>query len=145
MRLMLDVNIFMDVILRREPHYENSALVMGLYANQEFDLFMPAHAAATIIYLTARQANHAVAVQALSRCMAVAHIAPLDESAVLRGLSYGFKDTEDAFVASVAVGAKCDYIVTRNVKDFAKSPIPAISPTELLNKIRSPLDAVGME
>lgn len=41
-------------------------------------------------------------------------------------------DLEDAVVACSARDAGCDYIVTRNKPDFSKSPVPAITPEELL-------------
>jgi hypothetical protein len=45
------------------------------------------------------------------------------------------KDFEDALVASVAEVTGSDYIVTRNVPDFAGSPVPAMTPTEFLEAI----------
>jgi hypothetical protein len=44
-------------------------------------------------------------------------------------------DFEDALVASVAEATGSDYIVTRNVSDFAGSPVPALTPTEFLEAI----------
>jgi hypothetical protein len=44
-------------------------------------------------------------------------------------------DFEDALVASIAEATGSDYIVTRNVPDFAGSPVQAISPTEFLEII----------
>ena len=47
-------------------------------------------------------------------------------------LTYGFHDVEDTFVAAMAVRERCDAIVTNNVKDYAVSPVPAVSPRELI-------------
>jgi hypothetical protein len=47
----------------------------------------------------------------------------------------GLKDFEDAVVASVAEATGSEYIVTRNVPDFAGSPVTAITPTEFLEAI----------
>lgn len=134
MRLMVDINVFLDVILGR-PGSETSAQVLSLHDRNGFDLVMPAHGAATILYLTAKARDRDAAVNALSLCLAVSRIGALDEKAVLRGLSYGFRDVEDAFVAAIAVDERCDLIVTGNVKDFSESPIPAITPTELLARV----------
>ena len=48
--------------------------------------------------------------------------------------SYGMTDFEDALVAAAAVSAGCDCIITRNIKDFAESPVRAISPTDFLEE-----------
>ena len=47
---------------------------------------------------------------------------------------YGINDFEDALVAAAAVSAGCDCIITRNIKDFAESPVRAISPTDFLEE-----------
>jgi predicted nucleic acid-binding protein len=44
----------------------------------------------------------------------------------------GFADFEDAVIAAIARREKADYIITRNIKDYSKSPIPAITPEEFL-------------
>jgi hypothetical protein len=41
-------------------------------------------------------------------------------------------DLEDNVCLACAVNAHLDAIVTRNPKDFAASPIPVLTPTELL-------------
>jgi hypothetical protein len=46
------------------------------------------------------------------------------------------KDFEDAVQSSCARRVKADYIITRNVKDFEKSPVPAILPSEALELLR---------
>lgn len=43
-----------------------------------------------------------------------------------------FSDFEDCLQDECAKEAECDYIVTVNVKDFAHSDIPAITPDKLL-------------
>jgi len=42
-------------------------------------------------------------------------------------------DFEDAVVDAVAERNNSSYILTRNVKDFSKSVIPAITPADFLN------------
>jgi predicted nucleic acid-binding protein len=41
-------------------------------------------------------------------------------------------DFEDAIIAAIAMREKTDYIITRNTKDFSKSPVPAITPDTFL-------------
>jgi hypothetical protein len=50
-------------------------------------------------------------------------------------------DFEDSVVAAVAAAAGCDYIVTRNVRDFTGSPVLAVTPAEFLKVLpASPAD-----
>ena len=46
-----------------------------------------------------------------------------------------FRDYEDAVQSACASRIKANYIVTRNIKDFAESKVTAIKPTELLDRI----------
>ena len=47
-------------------------------------------------------------------------------------------DFEDCVVAASAEAASCDHIVTRNVADFAGSPVPALPPAEFLTLLPAP-------
>ena len=135
MKLVIDTNVFLDVILKREPLCLTSAKVLDLSAVRGAELIMPAHAAATIFYIVEKNQGHEAAAKALSICLNLAHVGTLDEAAVLLGISYGFRDVEDSFVAAIASRAKADYIVTNNVKDFETSPVPAVTPAELLARL----------
>jgi hypothetical protein len=44
-------------------------------------------------------------------------------------------DFEDACVAITALEGQCAEIVTRNIPDFQASPIPALTPTDLLAQL----------
>lgn len=57
-------------------------------------------------------------------------VAAVDE-AVLRGAAtLGWQDFEDAVTAAAALRARCDAIVTRNPKDFARASIGVLTPGE---------------
>lgn len=134
-RLVIDTNVFLDVILARKPLCDASAAVLDLSSRPGYELLMPAHSAATIAYIVEANRNRDKARQALSLCLGIAHVAALDETAILRGLSYGFGDTEDSFIAAIAERERADCIITNNVKDFALSPVPAVTPSEYLGRI----------
>ncbi|NMM94022.1 PIN domain-containing protein [Bifidobacterium oedipodis] len=131
MRLVIDTNVFLDVILDR-PSCDAAARVLALSEQKDCELLMPAHAAATIAYIVEKNRDRSTAAQALSLCLGIARVAPLDESAILRGLSLGFRDVEDSFVAAIAIREQADFIVTGNVKNFVGFLAPAITAAELI-------------
>ncbi len=59
-------------------------------------------------------------------------IAALLKPQFLRARGLGMADFEDAVVASAAEAMGCCYVVTRNVRDFARSPVPAITPAQFI-------------
>ena len=59
-------------------------------------------------------------------------VAPADTSALRYALSLPLADFEDAMQVAAARACGARHIVTRNVRDFARSPIPATTPREAL-------------
>ena len=132
MKVLLDLNILVDVFEQREPHYAASAKILSLGIEKTIELLIPGHAPATIHYLTARTIGRAMADEALDWMLASFELAPATREVYLRARALHFRDFEDGVVAAVAEAEHCDYIVTRNLRDFAESPVKAVSPAELL-------------
>ena len=51
---------------------------------------------------------------------------------VYAAIASNIVDFEDALVASIAERCQMAYIITRNAKDYAESPVKAISPEDFL-------------
>ncbi len=59
----------------------------------------------------------------------------LKGSDLMKAAELDFSGYEDALQCTCASRAKVNYIVTRNIKDFKNSSVPAIKPSELFDKI----------
>ncbi len=64
--------------------------------------------------------------------MQIVDTVPAQKSDISAALSGNIPDFEDGVQASCAARIKADYIVTRNVKHFIGSSVPAILPREIL-------------
>lgn len=62
-----------------------------------------------------------------------------DKTILLRARTLPMTDFEDAVVAASAEAAGCDYVVSRNVPDFAGSPVPAVTPADFLKHLPAPV------
>jgi predicted nucleic acid-binding protein len=62
-------------------------------------------------------------------------ILPIDKQTLLDADGLAGNDFEDNIMIAAAVAASLDAIVTRNVADFAHSPIPVWEPAELLKRL----------
>ena len=62
-------------------------------------------------------------------------IADLKADDLKKAADMEFKDYEDAVQSACAARIKANYIITRNIRDFAMSKVAAIKPTELLERI----------
>ena len=59
-------------------------------------------------------------------------VTPLDQDLLLRALSLGRHDVEDAVQGLSAQSARADYLVTRNPSDFPSTVVAVVTPPELL-------------
>ena len=131
MKVLLDLNVLLDVIQEREPHYAASAEILSRIAWGEIDGAVAGHALTTIHYILTKIGGQEVGDQAVDWLLSELEIVAEGRELFLRARSLGMKDFEDAVVASAAEQARCDYVVTRNLEDFAGSPVPALTPLEL--------------
>jgi predicted nucleic acid-binding protein len=130
-KVLLDLNVLLDVLQRREPHYAASAAVLSRIAAGEMEGAVPGHALTTLYYVLFRLADRKRAIEAVDWLLAELEIVPEGREVFLRARSLDMDDFEDAVVAAAAEARGCTRIVTRNVADFEGAPVPAVSPREL--------------
>lgn len=140
MRLFLDINVILDVLAAREPWVEDSATVLSLLDGIEVEGLVAAHSVTTLYYLASKHLGHKRAVAALIDLLDHVTVTPLDQDVLLRALSLGWGNVEDAVQGVSAQRASADYLVTRNPSDFQSSSIPVVTPKQLLATLASSTD-----
>ena len=133
--ILLDTDILLDVALDREPHAEASIALLELLERRPRMAFVAWHTVANFFYLV-RPASGAEQTRDflvdLTGFVAVASSSTAD----LRfAASLPLPDLEDAMQVAAARACGAQYIATRNVKDFRKSPVPARTPAQLLEEL----------
>lgn len=132
MKVALDLNVVLDVVQNRQPHYQDSADVLSRARIGDIAAVLPSHAVTTLYYVLAKAAGKPKADQTVDWLLTHFDVGVADKAVFRRARHFSLADFEDAVVASVAEATHCDYVVTRNVSDFAGSPVPALSPTDFL-------------
>ena len=131
MRIMLDTNIVIDILEKREPFFANSYLVL-LNALENGDLcMMPVSAVTDIAYILRKSGDVKDKLLKLSYMISLTDVTADDFNEAVKS---DIPDFEDALLAACAKRNKADCLVTRNVKDFAKSPVRAITPKQFLKE-----------
>ena len=130
-KVLVDLNVLLDVIQRREPHYAHSAGVLSRIAAGEIEGAVPGHAVTTIHYVVSRLGGTDSADRAVDWLLGRLDVVAEGRGTFLRARALDLEDFEDAVVASAAEQARCHRIVTRNVDDFRNSPVSAVTPQEL--------------
>lgn len=112
-----------------------------LCANLQCDGFLTAKAITDIYYLTHRQTHSDIATRdVLTKLCALFGLLDTTASDVRRAVSAEISDFEDAVMIETAVRSNMDCIVTRNIRDYYKAPIPVYSPAEFVNLLSETSD-----
>ena len=135
MRALVDTNIVMDVLLARRPFVDSASRVFSLVEQSKIEASLCATTVTTVDYLLTQSLSRDEARQALRGLLKLFEIAPVNRSVIEKALRSKIEDFEDAILeqATRLVGAEA--IITRNTKDFHRSSIKALDPTELLAAI----------
>ena len=134
MTVTVDINVLLDVFQKREPHYLASAQVVSMVAEGTLVGGCPAHGLTTLYYLVRKHGTRPGADAAMDRVLGHFQIGNLDAAGWQEARRFSLPDFEDAAVAAVAKATASAFIITRNVGDFAWSPVPAITPTDFLSQ-----------
>lgn len=129
-RILLDVNVVLDVLLDRRPFAAAASAVWSAVEQGRAKGLLPAHAVTTIHYLNARKVGPRRAVETTDALLSVFDVAAVDEGALHAALALGWTDFEDAVTVAAARRARCDAIVTRNPRDFKAPPVRVLTPAE---------------
>jgi predicted nucleic acid-binding protein len=135
-RVLVDINVVLDVLLDRRAHVEASAAVWTAIEGRHSEGLLSAHAITTIHYLIRKEAGVAKAKQTIAAILRVFGIAGVDSSVIHDALELRLADFEDAVTVAAAQHADCGFIITGNLKDFRGSPIRCLAPEEAAPLLR---------
>ena len=133
MKLVIDTNIILDVLLEREPFFEDSKAILKMCEEKSIEGFVTASTITDIFYIT-RKALHSTnsAYKAIEHMLNIVKVLSVTNADVNEAFLQKAQDFEDCLLATCAKSNKCDGIVTRNIKDFLSFNIALIDPKSLI-------------
>ena len=137
MRVLVDTNVVLDVLLDREPFAQSAARVFALVEESRIEGFLCATTVTTVDYLLGQALAPDKARAALKRLLDLFEIAPVNRPVLEQALGSNISDFEDAVLEQSARLVLVDAIATRNLTDFQKSSVPAFDPPELLSAVEA--------
>ena len=133
MKLLIDTNVVLDVLLRREPFFRTAAEVLNLTQRDEVREYVTASAITDIYYIANKQMKDRDAVRdLLKRLLMVVSVAAVSEREIQNALNLAWGDFEDSVQYSVALLNKMDGIVTRNPSDYQEANMRIWLPEQAL-------------
>ena len=134
MRVFLDTNILLDVLLNRQPTVADSEGVILCCEALGAEMFIAWHGLATAYYLIKRGRAEMEALKEVDKILAWARVAGGTDAHARQARTLGFSDFQDALQAMAATACAADWIVTRNTRDFTLSAVPTLTPTDFLQR-----------
>jgi len=130
-KVFFDANIFNDIFDNARSTHDISKKAFALSMQKKFQIYTSCDIATNIYYITAKYISKENALNALESVKKIAHIIPfgadeLAQTITLMREDKEYKDFEDAIQYILALGTKCDVIVS-NDKRFVSKGLPCVS------------------
>ena len=132
LNLLIDTNIALDFILKREPFFESSTKVILLTERINVNEFVSATTVTDICYIAKRHLKNREAVMdLLKKFLKTVRVANVTHKEIYTALNLNWKDFEDSVQYAVAESNNFDGIVTRNMEGFAEDTVKIFTPEEI--------------
>jgi predicted nucleic acid-binding protein len=133
--VLFDTDVLIDVALGREPFAEQSAQMFDLAESGQFQAYIAWHSLSNFYYIVSSDKQNKKVVQFIRDLLKFVQVAETSTKNALEATELAMPDFEDALQIVSAQSCRAQYIVTRNIRHYKKSPVPAITPLKLLELI----------
>ena len=132
MVLLVDTNVILDFILKREPFYDDANAVLTLCSKSDNVGLIALHSVTNIFYILRKMPDE-LRRRKLSDICCILEVVGTSHSEVISAIeNSAFKDFEDCIQTKCAKTARADYIISRNKSDFLLSEVPVLTPQEFI-------------
>ena len=143
MKVLIDTNVILEVILQREEYDVASLLLRTLYEDQH-ELMLTTGGFYSMLFTVDKYLRKEMNLvnpyrtntlrSIMSKVLSLMKVAGHDRESLLRGVTDNkFVDLEDSCQHQAAVKAGCDCLITFNQKDYAEgSSVKTMTPQEFL-------------
>jgi predicted nucleic acid-binding protein len=135
MRILLDTNVVLDVLLNREPWVAEASAIWQANDDGRLVGFLMASALTDIFYVARRLVGRDAARIAVQTCLDAFEFCPVDRRTLELAHLLSGTDFEDNLQMVCAEMAQVDAIVTRDPDDFKTSSVLALTPTQILAQL----------
>ena len=144
MKILIDSNVILEVILQREEYQVANCLLETLY-NDKHEMLMTTGCFYGMLFSVEKYLRKEMKLvnpertntlrSVMAKVLSLLDVAGHDKESLLRAVSDGkFADLEDSCQHQAALKAGCDCLISFNMKDYANgASIKAVTPQEFLD------------
>lgn len=135
MKVLIDTNVILDVLCNRSEFVEDSSRVWKYCEVNQIEGYISALSISNIVYILRKELTPQKTQQLIQQILMIFEAIDLKFSDLKNAAEMLSSDFEDAVQMCCANRIKADYIVTRNIRDFKESKVPALKPSEFLERM----------
>ena len=128
MIFLLDTDILIDVALQRMPYATAAGELLDLLEQHPGTAWIAWHTVSNFYYLVSPTRGRNNTKNFLVDLVRFVNVAQTTTNSFLFATRLRMKDFEDALQVAAAVACEAEVIVTRNIRDYARSPVQAVTP-----------------
>ena len=134
-KVFVDTDVILDLVAAREPFYSDAKDVFQTFEESRAMGLVCAQSFPNVHYFLRKILGGPKSLDSLRTLRDMVRILPVDEKIVNEALESTFADFEDAIQHVSALRGHADFIVTRNLRDYKKSGIKTLSPSDYIFEI----------
>ena len=137
--LFIDSDILLDILLVRQPHFEDSVSLFSLQIENEVQLFTTPSIMLNTYYIAHKQFNKEKATRGVAEILKVVEIIETSKNELVNCFNNNYTDLEDAVQYFTALkNTSLHFYVTRNIRhfDFRKAELPVLTPASFLKLLK---------
>ena len=136
MIVYFDTNVVVDILLKREPFFMDSFKALSEIAGKSANGIIGTSAITDIYYIVNKEMkDREKSLNSIFNILKILLLVETIPQDIFTAKTLNMPDFEDSVVSAIANRNGAEYIITRNVDDFAKSSVPAILPSDFLKII----------
>lgn len=135
LNIFLDTNVFLDSLLKRD-NGEARELLKFIVNTPNVNGFLSDLSIANIHYISKKKFSEEYIRYFIKYLMKYFNIISIDKDIIIKTIESDFKDFEDGLQYFSAKKFFCDYIITKNTKDFKNSNIEILETKDFLKIIQ---------
>ena len=133
--ILLDTDVLVDIALDRLPHSEAAFMLLDRIERGNEPASIAWHSVSNLYYVVKPTRGDAITREFIRELTEFVHVAETDTASIRYATQLPMADFEDAMQVAAAQACNAQFIVTRNIRDYQQSPIPAITPQQTLQQL----------
>jgi len=131
--VLIDTDVILDFFFNRAPFSDHAEQIFSLCDAGQIKGYVTPVICSNTYYLLRKVARHDKVISKMNQLLVIMEVLRMDKETVTQALHSGFKDFEDALQNfSATLSGEIGVILTRNVKDYAKSELGVMTPESYL-------------